>query len=279
MSSKMRSAREQLIGLAVMLAVVSSASSYAADTPAASGTAAAPAAAAPATGNAAQPKPKSLRDYGTVPTGPIEESTTVSGKPEPNLNGVWLLVAQAELVPGKFRNFPQIFKITQDKGGMKVQLLDLKLPEDVEQAIKDANRQVLAWTPSPEILQKLKQSWSTLPTIKEKYVDEFLYGKIKYGVVASDQYGTVFAAAGDDMKKVIDGSKVALRVDEEYKPRDLGPDSRIAQMISRSTVYGLKSVDPNVIKGTCTMSLIAVGASSPIPYAFNGPFTMYRLSS
>ena len=82
----------------------------------------------------------------------------------------------------------------------------------------------------------------------------------------------------DDTRKLLDGSKVAVRIDEAYQPRDLGPDSRVAQMISRSTIYAVKSVDANLIAGTQSMSLIAVGASSPIPYTFNGPFTMYRLA-
>jgi hypothetical protein len=213
-----------------------------------------------------------------VPTGPIAESTSVEGTPDVNLGGVWLLVAQAELVAGKFRNFPQIYKVTGPVGAPKFQLLDVKLPDDVAQSVKDANRKVAPWTPSPAMLQALRQSWSTLPVVKEKYVDEFLYGKMTYQVVAADQYGKVFAAAGDDLKKVLDGSKVAVKIDEAYRPRDLGPDSRIAQMITRSTSYGVKAVEPEAIKGTQTMSLIAVGASSPIPYVFNGPFVMYRLA-
>lgn len=240
------------------------------------GTAQAPAPAGPP----ATRSPKLLRDYGTVPTAPIEEHTSVAGKPDLKpLAGVWLLVAQAELVSGKFRNFPQIFKITSNKDGARFQLLDVKLPEAVEQAVKDANRKVEPWKPSPEILQTLKANWSTLPVLKEKYVDEFLYGKMTYNVVAPSEYPTVFAKADEELKKALEKSKLAFQIEEAYRPRDLGPDSRIAQMIARTTVYAVQSVSPDTVTGTQSMALIAVGAASPIPYAFKGPFVMYRLGA
>ncbi len=272
----MRSVRVRTATLAAAACVVAtSLAASAVDTPAA-GTS--PAAATPA-GASRSASPRTLRDYGAVPTGPIEEKTTVQGKPETSLAGVWLLVARAEIVPGKFRNFPQIFKITQGTDGVKFQLLDLKLPEDVQQSVSDANRKVVAWAPTPEMVQELKQNWSTLPVLKEKYIDEFLYGKITYAVVAPDQYAAAFGGTpNDEMKKLLDGTKLAFKVEEAYRPRDLGPDSRIAQMVSRTTVYGVKSADANTIAGTQSMALIAVGASSPIPYAFGGPFTMYRLA-
>ena len=129
------------------------------------------------------------------------------------------------------------------------------------------------------MLRELKQNWSTLPVLKEKSIEEFLYGKLTYLVVAPDQYAAAFGGTlNDDMKKLLDGSKVAFKVEEAYRPRDLGPDSRIAQMISRTTVYAVKSADADTISGTQTMALIAAGSSAPIPYAFHGPFTMYRLA-
>lgn len=266
-----------LVGAAWVVAT--SLAALAAGTPSA-GTNPTPGAATTPAGPSGSASPRTLRDYGTVPTGAIEENTTVQGKPDTSLAGVWLLVARAEIVPGKFRNFPQIFKIAQGTDGPKFQLLDVKLPDDVQQSVSDANRKVVAWTPTPEMLQELKQHWSTLPVLKEKYIDEFLYGKMTYTVVAPDQYAAAFGGVlNDAMNKLLDGSKVAIKIEEAYRPRDLGPDSRIAQMISRSTVYGVKSADANSISGNQTMALIAAGASAPIPYAFNGPFTMYRLGS
>ena len=265
-----------LVGAALF--ALMSAIAFAAGTPPAAVNPTLAAAASPAAPSASG-SPRTLRDYSAAPTGPIEENTSVQGKPDTSLAGVWLLVARPEIVPGKFRNFPQIFKITQGTDGPKFQLLDVKLPEDVQQSVSDANRKLAVWAPTPEMLRELKQNWSTLPVLKEKSIEEFLYGKLTYLVVAPDQYAAAFGGTlNDDMKKLLDGSKVAFKVEEAYRPRDLGPDSRIAQMISRTTVYAVKSADADTISGTQTMALIAAGSSAPIPYAFHGPFTMYRLA-
>jgi hypothetical protein len=234
------------------------------------------AAATPPRAEGAAPKPRST--FGVATQGPIEESTIVRGKPSVNLKGVWLLVAQAELVPGKFKSFPQIFQITEAKGEPKIHLLDVRLPPSAAESLKEATRKTLTpWAPSPEVLADLKQHWSTLPPATDKALDEFLYGKMTYTVAAPDQYAAAFPQQGEELKKVLDGSKAAIKIEEAYKPRDLGPDSRIAQMITRITTYGIKSVSHDTMNGTATMSMIAAGAGTPIPYVFNGPFTMYRL--
>lgn len=239
--------------------------------------AATPAAAAPTAGapQAAAPRPT----FQPVEAGPIAEDTTVQGKLDANLKGVWLLVANAELVPGKFKTFPQIFKISGEKDGLKFQILDVQLPDDVKQAVKTANSRTLqAWQPDDAMLKELQQSWSTLAPAKLKYTGDPLYSKLHYKLVGPDQYSMAFNGADEALIKIFKDSKFAFLVQEEYAPRDLGPDSRIAQMITRSTVYAVHSIDKDTIKGDIALDFIAAGSGTPIPYKFAGSFAMYRLA-
>ena len=216
--------------------------------------------------------------YPPVEAGPIAEDTHQEGKPDAKLKGVWFVVTNAELVPGKFKTFPQIFKVTEDKDGPKFQILDVLLPDDIQQSVKASNSRTLqAWQPTDAMVKELQQDWSKLPPAKLKYTGDPLYSKIHYTVFAADKAG---GANGDDLeKKANKDSKYTVLVQEEYRPRNLGPDSRIAQMITRATFYSVKSVDKDTIKGDMVLNFIAAGAGSPIPYKFGGPFVMYRLAS
>jgi hypothetical protein len=113
---------------------------------------------------------------------------------------------------------------------------------------------------------------------KLKYIADSLYAKIHYKLVAADKYEAEFGSGEENLDKAIKGSKFTMMIQEEYKPRDLGNDSRVAQMITRSTMYGAKSVDKDTVKGDMVLDFIAAGAGSPIPYKFTGPFVMYRLA-
>lgn len=214
--------------------------------------------------------------YPPVEAGPIAEDTHLDGKPDVKLTGVWFLVTNAELVPGKFKTFPQIFKITADKDGPKFQILDVLLPDDIQQAVKTANSRTLQqWQPDAAMLKELQENWSKLPPAKLKYTGDFLYAKIHYTVTLPDKYGQ---GADDALSKVYKDSKYTIEIQEEYRPRDLGPDSRIAQMITRATFYGVKAIDKDTVKGDMVLNFIAAGSGSPIPYKFSGPFVMYKLA-
>ena len=155
----------------------------------------------------------------------------------------------------------------------------MQLPDDMKQALKTANGRTLqAWQPDDATLKQLQKSWSTLPLAKLKYTGESLYLKIHYKVVAADQYEAAFGSRDEKLDKAIKGSKFTMMIQEEYKPRDLGNDSRMAQMITRSTMYGAKIVDKDTVKGDMVIDFIAAGAGTPIPYKFTGPFVMYRLA-
>jgi hypothetical protein len=242
----------------------------------------APAATAPTASHAeAAATPEPRRAFPPAEAGPIAEDTSMAGKPAVDLKGVWLLVANAELVPGtgKFKTFTQMFAISQGKSGPTFHLLDVRLPGAIAEAIATANADTSAWQPDAAALKTLRQSWRTLPPAKQKALDEFLYLKIHYTVAAPDNYGAAFPRRDEAADKVLKDSKVALLIREEYKSRDLGRDSRIAQMIARDSLYGVKGVEKDRLKGNATISLVAAGAGAPIPFSFRGPFVMYRLGA
>ena len=78
-----------------------------------------------------------------------DETTTVAGKVPVDLRGVWLLVAQPEVAKGKFKTFPELLMISQQKDGRpSVHLLDVRLPADMAGEVKVANEKLEFWRAS-----------------------------------------------------------------------------------------------------------------------------------
>jgi hypothetical protein len=211
--------------------------------------------------------------------GPFAESTTVQGKIDVDVKGVWLLVAMAEFAPGKLRTFPQLLKITQGKSGPEFHMLDVQLPDSVQQAVADANRTLSGWTPSDETRKQLAKNWLSLPKATKKDFSESLYDNIQYLVASPDRYQDAFSQRTDGINKALDGSKFGMKITERYKPRDLPPNSRIIQVMGRTTYYGVKTQEKNLLKGELFVGFLGAASAGPLPYQFNGPFTMYRLAS
>jgi hypothetical protein len=257
-----------LAGLGLCLALRASA-----DEPAAAAT---PAAATPQAANSPRPH----RTFAPVAVVPFTEDSSQAGKVKADLNGVWFAVVNVPIAPGKFKTFPELFKVTSGKEGPTYHLLDVLLPPDVAASIADANKHYAAWQPDAAALKTLQQSWSKLEPAKMKQTAEPLYLKIHYQVIAPDKYGEVFPKRDEISDKVLKASadNFTILIREEYSPRDLGPDSRSAQMIARNTIYGITQVDKDTIKGSSLVEFIAAGAGFPLPYKFESPFVMYRLA-
>jgi hypothetical protein len=235
--------------------------------------AAAPAGATPGT-EAAVPGPGDIVDQE-----PFDETTVVQGKLDTNLQGVWLLVASAEVAKGKFKNFIQMFKVTKGKSGPEFHLLDVHFPSNVDDSIRDATRTLAAWIPSADILNQLSKDWSHLPPAKQKTRTEFLYGKIEYLIAASKDYNVAFPKRSEVIDKTIANSEFAMRITEDYRPRPASTKFQGAQVIRRTSYYGAKTVEKQVIKGDMITGFVAAGAGTPLPLDFAGTLTMYRLAS
>ena len=248
-------------------------------TPAAAATTPSPA--GPVTGApgavAATPLPPGMVPGDIVEQGPIEELTEVFGKIDPKLKGVWLLVASAEVAPGKYKNFPQLLKITEGKSGLEFHILDVRLPDAIQQSFLETRRSMALWVPSEEARKTLAADWSKLPAAKQKARDEFLFGHIRYVISTPSEYMTAFPKRSEVMEKVLEGSKLALAITEDFQPRPPRPNG--SQVARRTSVYGAREIGKNEIKGDMFTAFLAMGAGSPLPLDFHGTFVMYRIAS
>jgi len=215
-----------------------------------------------------------------APVVPITQTSTQSGKLKTDLSGVWLLVVNVPLAPNKFKTFPQLFKVSKGADGTTFQLLDVLLPDDIANAVKSSNRRFEAWQPDAATLKTLQESWAKLAPAKEKPIDEFLYQQINYTIVAPDKYGDVFAKRDDALDKILKSSAdhFTVMVEEKYQPRDLGPNSRVAQVMGRNAIYGVTSEEKDKIKGEAFTDFIVAGPGFPMPYKLLSPFVMYRIA-
>ncbi len=240
--------------------------------------AAAPPVATPQAEAAATPRPR--HTLPPAPVVPFTEDSSQTGKVKADLNGVWLTVVNVPLAPGKFKSFVEILKVTSGKDGPTFHLLDVLLPDDIAAAVKDASKHFVAWQPDAATLKTLQQNWSKLEPAKMKAMDEFLYSKIHYKVIAPDKYQDEFPRRDEISDKVLkaSGDKFTILIQEEFAPRPLPPESHASQMIARNTIYGVTQVDKDTIKGEALVEFIAAGAGFPLPYKFDSPFVMYRLA-
>lgn len=222
-----------------------------------------------------QVKSKPGSRFGVVEAGPFDETTLMRGKIDADLKGVWLLVANIEVAPGKFRNFPQLLKITIGDKGPEFHLLDVKLPEDIDKSVKNAKAD--RWQPSAEMRKSLAAQWSQLPLAKEKTINDFMYERVKYELTAPDHYGEL-GAKDEKLDKTLADSKFGVRITESYKPRELPKDVPVTQLAQRVSIYGVKKTDKDMLQGEQLTGFIAVGIAVPLPFTFNGPFVMYRLA-
>lgn len=273
MSTNMRTPRtEKRIVCAAVGLLLAATAGRAEDTTATAPVAAATPAAAAAVSPRIKPPP--------APVVPITESSSLSGKLKTDLKGVWLLVVNVPLAPGKFKTFPELFKVTPGENGPTFHLLDVLMPGDIGAAVASANRRFEAWQPDAATLNTLRQNWSKLEPAKMKAIDELLYQQINYTVVAPDKYGEVFARRDETLDKILKSSAdhFALMVEEKFQPRDLGENSRVAQVMGRNAIYGVTSVEKDKIKGDALTDFIVAGPGYPMPYKLLSPFVMYRLA-
>jgi hypothetical protein len=222
-----------------------------------------------------QVKSKPGSRFGVVEAGPFQETTVVRGKVDADLTGVWLLVANLEVVPGKFRNFPQLFKITNGDNGPEFHLLDVKLPEDIDKSVKAAKAE--RWPPTAEMRKSLAAQWSKLPLAKEKTINDFLYERVQYELTAPDHYGEL-VPKDEKLDKTLADSKFGVRITESYRPRELPKDVAVSQVAQRVSIYGVKKADKETLHGEQLTGFVAVGIAMPLPFTFSGPFVMYRLA-
>jgi hypothetical protein len=239
----------------------------------------APAPAGKPTPQAAAQPPRKPTPYASTKVGPFTEKTTIHGKVDADLKGVWLLVAAAEIVPGKFRIFPQLVKIEQGKDGPEFRMLDVRLPPSVYESYQAANTKLLWWEPSAESRALLGKSWASLEKPESKGVQEQIFQHIDFTLASPQKYAVAFDKHTPELDQALAGSRFSLTVAERYLPHNLPPDARVADLMGRTTIYAARSMDKGVVQGNLRIGFVAAGAASPLAYNFGGKFAMYRIAS
>jgi len=213
-----------------------------------------------------------------------DETTTVAGKVPVDLRGVWLLVAQPEVAKGKFKTFPELLMISQQKDGRpSVHLLDVHLPADMAGEVKAANEKLEFWAPSAVELAALRRGWSKLPPATDKDKDvvagDHAYARIDFRLAASERYAEAFPTQDKLLKSVLSDSTFSLEVSEQYRALPVPPDSNISQLARRTSVYGFRTASDHVLEGAQVTGFVAALPYGPLPLTWSGKFTMYCLAS
>jgi hypothetical protein len=210
------------------------------------------------------------------------ETTTVEGKLPFDLRGAWLLVAHPEISEGKLRTLPQLLKVsTNQDGALTMHLLDVRLPKQIDEAAKKADRALTPWTPSEKDLAALRKQWATLPRAAKKDVaaGDVAYGEVRFTLAAPERYGEVFPTQDDKLKAVLAESAFSLQIEERYRPLPQPAGSNIAQVALRKTIYGVRNPSGTLLEGRQLVGWVAGGPGGAIPLNFSGPFKMYRLAA
>jgi hypothetical protein len=216
------------------------------------------------------------------PTRDYDETTTVAGKVPVDLRGVWLLVAQPEVAKGKFKTFPELLMISQQKDGRpSFHLLDVRLPADMTGELKAANDNLEFWAPSDAELAALRRGWSKLRPATEKDVlaGDHAYARIDFRLAAPERYAEVFPRQDKLTKGVLSESTFSLSVTEQYRALPLPRNSNVTQLAGRTSVYGFRTASDHVLEGAQVTGFLASLPYAPLPLTWSGKFTMYCLAS
>ena len=133
------------------------------------------------------------------------------------------------------------------------------------------------WVPSEDARKTIGANWSKLPPAKQKARDEFLYGHIHYLIAMPAEYANAFPKRTEPIENALKDSKLAIQITEDYLPRPARPNG--SQVARRASVYGVREIGKNELKGDMFTAFLAMGAGTPLPLDFHGTFVMYRVAS
>jgi len=209
------------------------------------------------------------------------ETTTVDGDIPLDLSGVWLVIADMQLPQEKMNSVPELLTASRKDGaGLTLHILDVRLPAAIDDAIKAATKKSTRWEPTQKDLGMLSKEWSQLPrpTTRDVKAGDVVYGQVDFTLVTPEHYDARFAARKNALSSVLAESAFALEIVERYKPQTLAPGERVAQVMERRSVYGIRKAGDRMIEGKQATGYLAAGPTAPLPLSFSGPFRMYRLS-
>src|SRR5438128_6817941 len=158
---------------------------------------------------------------------------------------------------------------------------DVRLPKQIDQAAKEADRKLTPWTPTDEDLGALRKQWATLPraTKKDVVAGDLVYGEVLFTLAAPERYEQVFPKRDEKLNGVLAETAFSLQIEERYRPLPQPPGSNIAQVGLRKTIYGVRNASDALVEGRQAVGFVAAGPGMPLPFNLGGPFKMYRLAT
>lgn len=139
-------------------------------------------------------------------------------------------------------------------------IFDVALPFDEE--IEKARQEKALWSPTPEDLKKLSETWADLPEPKFR---RYLRGT--HEIVAAANYDSNLA-----LDRNLFGTSMAMIM--KLDGLGAGGQGAAGQLID---VYGLRSVAPDRMAGSVVSALVA-SAPFPISVEFKGAVTFYKVA-
>ncbi len=139
-------------------------------------------------------------------------------------------------------------------------LMDVALPQPIQEAIDKAVKAEKPWTPTEKDLELLK---SSLNDLKPSGRDE--YSKIEWKVITKDKYEENY-----QIDPTTKDAKFLISANEEMIPKPNVPKTNVI-------VYGVEQAKGDVLSGKHTRAMMA-SAPFPIPIEMKGTFKMYKVA-
>lgn len=187
----------------------------------------------------------------------VKETTEVHGRVPDDLLGRWLTVNQVKLPNGMVKPFARLWEVRRGAEHPEMVLRRVQMPDEVHEKMQDAAAAGEAWTPTPEDVHAVAESWDQLKETEAKYT------RIENKIYSADAYTPEL-----NQDETTKGSDVALSTKESFTG---------TQVLNTYTVWAVRQRTPEGFTGTFVTNTMAA-APMPIPIVLKGDVQAYRLS-
>jgi hypothetical protein len=189
----------------------------------------------------------------------VKETTEVQGDVPQDVVGRWLIVARVKVANGQPRPVARTMEIRRKDSTLELVLPLEVLPAQINDKLNAAIEKNTDWTPAPEDLREVADTWGTLDKIDSD--KQSAQNKL----IAASSYPPEFKE-DEDTKD----TKFAITAQENFS------GSRGA--LRSYTLHGVRELGPKTMSGSFVTTTIAA-APIPIPITLKGDFTAYRLEA
>jgi hypothetical protein len=207
--------------------------------------------------------PSDPRQIGIAEQGPFEESTTIQGNIETDLQGIWLLIAYPEIIAGKekYRSFAQLIKVSKGKDGLSSTFSSTSSCRTMSpRHSDDANRKTTPLRRPARDAGRTGQS-ATLPPPRPR-IRVPVRQDHAHGGGAGQVDVRSHPQRNEKVNKAPDGK--VQHVDRRgSQAARAAPDTRISQLMRRTTISRRqRRAEKDVIKGDVSLGFLAAATGS-----------------